>query len=167
MAEEKKNYVNFNGIDNAFVHERTRQDGSKFFSVGITPVPSDFSRNGIVNITTNYATPTKNDPNKFNVGFPEDFKPGISICTYADKENPKNNKYLNLTPNKNDADAVAKAQAFLDKFRDGKYKDGLTAKDINALQIEARKAIKDARATEDKAVEPAAVEEEEEEGMDR
>lgn len=162
-----KNYVNFNGIDGRLVHERTRQDGSKFFSVGISPVPFEFSRNGIVNITTNYATPTKNDPSKFNVGFPEDFKPGISICTYADKENPANNKYLNLTPNKNDAEAVAKAQAFLDKFRDGKYKDGLTAKDINALQIEARKAIKDARATEDKAVEPTVAEEEEEEGMDR
>ena len=121
MAEEKKNYVNFNGIPKEFVHERTGQDGNKFYSVGITPVPYTFSRSGIANITTNYAKPTKNDPNKFNVGFPEDFKLKVSVASFYDKDDASKNKYKEVE---------------------------MTAKELQAKQIEARKAIKDAKANE-------------------
>lgn len=123
MAEEKKNYVNFNGIPKTFVHERKDKNGDAFYAVGITPVPYTFSRSGVANITTKYATPTKNDPNKFNVGFPEDFKLKVSVATFYDKDDKSKNKYKEVE---------------------------MTAKELQSKVIEARKAIKDAAKSNDK-----------------
>lgn len=88
------NYININGIDKRFVHQHAGKEGKPFWSIGIH-VPFEYSRNGIVNVTSNIEPKeTKNDPNKVNVGWPEDWNfKGVRVCTFHDRENPANDKF--------------------------------------------------------------------------
>ncbi len=120
------NYVNFNGIPKAMVHERKREDGSVFYNVGITPVPYEFSKNGIANITSGKVQECKSDANKVNIGFPEDWKLKVSVASYYNKEEPDKTKYKEVE---------------------------MTAKELEQKLIEGRKAIKDAKAAKETAEE--------------
>ena len=115
-------YVNFNGINKAMVHEHTREDGTSYFSVGISPVPFDFSRNGVANVISNKVQECKSDANKVNVGFPEDWKLKVSVASYYNEKEPDKTKYKTVE---------------------------MTAKELESKVIEARKAIKDAKAAKE------------------
>jgi hypothetical protein len=120
MAEVQKDYVRFNGIPKGCVHERTNsKDGSTFYSVSIR-VPNEYSRDGYANVTVSKVFPTKNDPDKFNISFPEGWVfPKVEVCTYNDPQNKENNKYKDL--------------------------ENVPAKDLQSEMIKARKAAKDAK----------------------
>lgn len=97
--ENKNSFVNFNGIDKKFVHEKSREDGSKYYSIGIV-VNNEMSRNGIANFSFSekqyaaFVHDSKADASKVNIGIPtsnETIK--VSVCKFADRENKANNKY--------------------------------------------------------------------------
>ena len=134
MAE----FVNFNGIPKNCVRPATTKEGEavldkkgrQLYNVSIL-VPHDVSRDGYVQVTTSNCTPTKNDPNKFNVGFPEDWKIPATVCTFK-KEGEQS-----------------------------KYKDvEIEAKKLLSNHITALKAIKDAQAAKTTEPTEAEVEEE-------
>ena len=116
MSNENINYVNFNGIPKTFVHESKNSKGEPVYYVGITPVPYEFSKTGVASVRTKYVTPTKNDPQKYNIGFPENLKLQVSVCTFHDTKDASNNEYETVT---------------------------MTAKELNVQQIIARKMIKE------------------------
>ena len=103
METEKKDFVNFNGIDKKFVNERTVKgdDGveKKLYNIGVF-VKSDLSRNGIANISFTekqynaFVHESKSDASKVNVGVPEG-NVRISVCTFNDKDDKSKNKYEN------------------------------------------------------------------------
>lgn len=132
MANNETPYVNINGIPKEFVHEKTSEAGNTYYNVGIT-VPFECSRNGIANVRTNKISPCKNDPNKYNLGFPKDWELEVSVCKYNDKDNSANNKYetVKMSPNqllsehinylkaKNERTAEATVEATAEKEEDG------------------------------------------------
>lgn len=99
MENEKQNeFVNFNGIDKKFVHEKNNEHG-KYYSIGIL-VSNEMSRNGIANFNFSekqyaaFVHESKSDAGKVNIGIPssnETIK--VSTCKYADKEDKTKNKY--------------------------------------------------------------------------
>lgn len=98
MAESERKYININGIDKRFVHQRAGSNNQPFWSIGIQ-VPYEYSRNGIVNVTSNYEPKeTKNDPNKVNVGWPEGWEfRNVRICTFHDSNDSTKDRFEEKT----------------------------------------------------------------------
>ncbi len=141
MSENK--WVNFNGVNKKLVHERQSKEGRTYYSVGISPVPYEFSKSGIANITVNKVTPCKSDENKVNISLPEDWKLKVSVATYYNKDEKDKTKYGTVE---------------------------MTARELESKLIEARKNIKDKKKTFDSVLdEPAGKTEdvpEEDEGIE-
>lgn len=97
MADKK--YVFLNDIHPNMVKDKSyEKDGEtkSFKSVGIAPVPYDFSRSGVANITlppTWKLNDDKFNEGKLSLGLPEDFKLNVSVATYYNEEDKSKNKY--------------------------------------------------------------------------
>lgn len=91
-------FANFNGLPKNCVHPAMTKegqpvlgsDGKQLYNVSIM-VPQEVSRDGYVQVATTNCKPTKNDPEKFNVGFPEDWKLKVKLCTF--KKEGEKSKY--------------------------------------------------------------------------
>lgn len=92
------NFVNFNGIPKNCVHPAMTKEGQPVLSNGkqlynvSIMVPNEVSRDGYANVATTNCKPTKNDPEKFNIGFPEDWKLSVKVCTFKKEGEPSKYK---------------------------------------------------------------------------
>lgn len=131
MAEQNKDFVQFNGISKKLVHE-IEKDGKKFFNVSI-PVAHDVSRNGLATFAVSnekLIRECKSDANKVNVSIPANWKLSVSVASFYNKDEKDKTKYATK-----EMDATALESAFIENRK--AIKEAVAAKTAETPEVEA------------------------------
>lgn len=118
-AKVKNGYAYFNAIPSTMVFEAkdkegnlvTDKNGKQVYNV-LLNVPQEYSRKGVVTVSTSYVNDDKYVEGAKDISFKEDYTMNVRLYSFYNKENPENNKFKDVEVTA--SELVAKVQEYAD-----------------------------------------------------
>lgn len=102
-AKVKNGYAYFNAIPEKMIFEAkdkeghlvTDKNGKQVYNV-LLNVPQEYSRKGVVTVSTSYLNDDKFEEGTKDISFKEDYKMNVRVYSYYNQEKPEDNKFKDV-----------------------------------------------------------------------
>lgn len=102
-AKVKNGFAYFNAIPTNKIFEAkdkednlvTDKNGRQVYNV-LLNVPQEYSRKGVVSVSTSYLNDDKFEEGTKDISFKEDYKMNVRLYTYYNQEKPEDNKFKDV-----------------------------------------------------------------------